>query len=371
MFKINRKELAQELSLLVAIAGQKNVIPALSTVRFDVSEQSAKLLASNSDVALYSEVEVDGEGWRGCVPAKPLHDLVKLANTEEVTFTEVGGLMQISWGRSRHKLPVTNFNQFPQVESPSNEGERLGVNGEWFLNALERVLPCMAKDNTNQWMVQGIKLEAKEHLKVIGTNTHRLGVMAVASEGELNVFVPWFAASLLPKLKAEKVVIRHDGKQVSFTYDNRVLVSRLTAGTFPKWQGFMPSELPLSLSFKTEEMTGALKRADVTRDETFKTGVGRIVMGVVLIFGKEELVIDTKHHAVYGRSEESVSIESNLNGDLVYMGINPDYIMDFLRFAGEKTTCELKDGNSVLKMTDGSQFEYVIVPLSLRDRAAD
>lgn len=369
MFKINRKELAQELSLLVSIADQKNVIPALSTIRFFVNDNRAKMLASNSDVALFTQVAAEG-AWRGCIPAKPLHDLARLSQAEEITFTEQGSQIQISWGRSRHRLPVTDFDRFPQVESPSGEGERLTVKGEAFNAALERVLPCAAKDDTNKWMVQGIKLEAKEHLKMIGTNTHRLGVMAVPSEGELDVFVPLFAAQLLPKFKAENVVIRHDGKQVSFTYDDRVLVSRLMAGTFPKWQGFMPSYLPLQASFQTEEMVGALKRADVTRDETFKTGVGRILMGVVLIFGKEELVIDTKHNDVYGRSEESVPIESNLNGDLVYMGMNPDYVMDFLKFAGEKTTCELKDGSSVLKLTDGSNFEYVIVPLSLREPVA-
>lgn len=367
MFKINRDVLATELALLVSIAGQKNVIPALSTIRFSVQDGKAFMLASNSDVALFTEVDAEGDDWHGCIPAKPLYDLIRLASkVEEVAFTEQGGLMQITWGRSRHRLPITDFNKFPEVEGPSNEGECLMVKGEDFNAALERVLPCAARDNTNVWMVQGVKLEAKEHLKVVGTNTHRLGVMAVPSEGELDVFVPLFAASLLPKFKAEKVIIRHDGKQVSFTYDGRVLVSRLMAGKFPNWQAFMPSYLPLTVTVPTEELTGALKRADVTRDETFKTGLGRILMGVVLIFGKEELVIDTKHHAVYGRSEESVAVQSNLNGDLVYMGINPDYVMDFLRFAGETTTCELKDGNSVLKLTDGSAFEYVVVPQSLR-----
>lgn len=368
MFRINRKELSQELSLLVAIAGQKNVIPALSTIRFNVQDGKAFMLASNSDVALFTQITAEGDDWKGCVPAKPLHDLMRLAGkVEEVIFTEQGSQMQISWGRSRHRLPITDFNQFPQVEGPTNEGERVTVKGEDFNAALERVLPCAAQDDTNKWMVRGIKLEGKENLKIVGTNTHRLGVMVVPSEGELDVFVPLFAASLLPKFKAPNVIIQHDGKQVSFTYDSRVLVSRLMAGRFPNWQAFMPSYLPLQASFETEEMVAALKRADVTRDETFKTGLGRILMGVVLIFGKEELVIDTKHHAVYGRSEESVSINSNLNGNLVYMGMNPDYVMDFLKLAGEKTVCELKDGNSVIKLTDGSGFEYVIVPLSLRE----
>lgn len=366
MFRISRKELSRELALLAQIAGSKNVIPALSTVRFQVEEGVASLLASNGDVALYTEVPATGENWKGCVPAKQLYDIMRLAKTEQIEFIPQADLIQIKWDKARHRLPVIDFNKFPQVDAPATDGERLTVRQADLEPVLERVLACAARDDTTAWMVRGIKMEAKEgQLKLIATNTHRMGVASIPAEGELNVFVPLFAANLLPRLASETITIRDDGKQVSFSYGSRTLISRLLAGTFPAWEKFMPDYLPLNASFSTEEMIGALKRADVTRDETFKTGVGRILLSVVFIFGKDELVIDTKHSDVYGRSEESVSLTSNLNGDLVTMGINPDYVLDFLRGAAEKTEAHMKDGSSVLKLTDGSSFEYLVVPTRL------
>jgi DNA polymerase-3 subunit beta len=367
VFQVNQKSLALELALLIQIAGQKNVIPALETIRFDFQGSTVSLLAYNGDVALFTETSAEGEGWKGCVPAEQLYDLVRLSSkTEEVVFTPQGSQIQIAWGRSRHKLPVTDFSAFPDLVAPVAKDERLSVKVEDFTPALKRVLPCTARDDTAKWMVRGIKLEAKEgKLEIIGTNTHRLGVANIPAEGQLDLFVPLKAAELLPRLKSEDLMIWHDGQQAVFNFGPRTLVSRLMTGSFPNWRVFMPEHLPMSASLVTEEMIGALKRADVTRDETFKTGVGRMLLSVVFIFGKEELVIDTRHSDVHGRSEESVQINSNLNGDLIYMGINPDYVMDFLRLAGPTTECFLKDGKSVLKLTDGSNFEYVVVPTRL------
>lgn len=367
VFKISRKSLQNELALLIQIAGQKNVIPALETIRFEVREsaEAASLLASSGDMALFTEVAAIGDDWKGCIPARQLHDLVRLAsNCEEITFTPQGGLMQIAWGRSRHRLPVINFSAFPDVSGCAADKNPVTVKVDDFTAALERVLPCAERADNSKWMVRGIKLEADDgQLKVIGTNTHRLGVAAIPCDGQIDLFVPLKAAELLPRMKSEEVAIWQSGNHAIFSYGPRTLKAGLPTGTFPNWQAFMPSYLPLSASFSTEEMVGALKRAEVTRDETFKTGVGLLKLGVVLVFGKEELLIDTKHSDVHGRSEESVMVQSNLNGDLIYMGINPDYVADFLKHAGATTEVFLKDARSVVKFTDGSSFEYVVLPL--------
>lgn len=368
MFKISRKLLQNELSLLVQIAGRKNVIPALETVRFEVrgDAEATALAASNSDVALFTDVSLEGEDWKGCIPARQLSDLIRLAsNVEEVTFTPQGNGIQITWGRSRHRLPVIEFDRFPDIKGPTAGANNTSLSFKTadFVSALERVLPCATRHESNKWMTQGVQLEAKEgEMQIVGTNTHRLGVATIPTEGENNLFVPLKAAELLPKMKSEEGSIWHDGQQAAFSFGPRTLIARLMTGTFPNWRVFMPKYLPLNASFSTEEMIGALKRSEVTRDETFKTGVGLLKLGVVLVFGKEEIIVDTRHSDVHGRSEESVLVNSNLNGEVILMGINPDYVMDYLRYAGTTTEWALKDGSSVLKMTDGSNFEYVVVP---------
>lgn len=367
MISFDRKELAGELALLIQIAGQKNVIPALETIRFEIREgaEAASLVASNADVTLFTEVSAQGEDWKGCIPARQIHDLVRLATTEKVELTPQGSLVQIVLGRSCHRLPVIDFSKFPDMSGCAADKTAVTAKTESFTAALERVVPCADKAQDSKFgITKGVKLEAKDReLKLIATNTHRLGVATIPCNGEIDLFIPLKAAELLPRFKSEEVSIWQSGNHAVFSYGPRTLKVGLPTGTFPNWQSIMPKYLPLSASFSTEEMIGALKRAEVTRDEAFKTGVGLIKLSVVLVFGKEELVIDTRHSDVHGRSEESVTIQSNLNGDLIYMGINPDYVMDYLKHAGPTTEVFLKDADHLIKFVDGSTFEYLVFPM--------
>lgn len=366
MFRINRKELTKELALLVPIAGAKSVIPALSTVRLSVQAGKVALLVSSADVALLTEVPVEGENWQGCIPARQLYDLTRFSSCEEVVFTPQGNCVQIGLGRSRHRLPAIAFSAFPAVQEPVISKDLVTVKGDDFKPAIERVLPCVSRGDSSAFNLKGVKLEAKDgELKLVGTNTHRLGVATIPAEGQIDILIPNAAADLLSRLEAESISLWHSENQAAIQFGHRMLIARLPVGEFPNWRIFMPKDLPIKATVDTREWIGALKRADVTRDITFQIGVGRVLLGVVFVFGKDELVIDTKH-SDQGRSEEPVPIRSNMNGNLIYMGINPDYVMDFLKLAGAKTDVEFKDGKNVLKLTDGSSFEYVVVPQSLR-----
>ena len=362
MIVFDRKQLAAEMALLTQIAGQKNVIPALSTVRVVVEGQTARLTASSIDVALQTEIPVQGDAWAGCIPARPLYDIVRLAsNVSEVRLKPQQGQIEISWGRARHRLPLTEFQKFPQVDSVESETGRVTVKTPDLADSLERVLPCAATDSSAKFMCQGVKIEAREkRMKVVATNTHRLGVATIPCEGEIDVFLPLFTANLLSKFTSETATMWRNDFQACFQFGARTLTARLPTGTFPNWELIMPKHLPFSATLDTKEFIGALKRSDVTRNEIYKADTGKLRLGVVLVFSKDEIVIDSRHSDVHGRSEEPVNIESNLNGDLIYMGMNPDYLMDFLRFAGEKTECDLKDGKNMLRLTDGTNFEYLV-----------
>lgn len=371
MFQANRKSLQSELSLLAQIAGQKNVIPALSAVRVEVKGNLATLAASNAEVAVIVEIAVDGEDWKGCVPAKPFYDLIRLWDGEAVTLTPQESQVLISMGRSRHRLPVTQFQDFPAIQVPVVDGRCLSANGDALRAGLERVLPHVDYTESAQYNLKGVKFEASNgELKMIATNGHRLGVATVPSEGDLDVLIPTQATNLLLRLDGEQVTVWRSDNQVVFHCGSRTLISRLPTGQFPNWQMLMPKELPLSATIDTKEWINAFRRASVTRDQTFKIGVGMVLLGVVLVFSKDELVIDTKVKAL-GRSEEAISIQSNLNGNKVYMGVNPDYVMDFLKLAGEKTKIALKDDRTTLKLTDGSNFECLVFPIALKEKPSE
>lgn len=360
-FSCNRKQLANELGLLSTIAERKTTMPVLATVLCRLSNGLLTLTATDLDVYIISELSAAGEPWAGCIPLDQFKNFARLAESETLDFTEKDNRIQIKAGRSKCALPITSVDQFPAKPELSGEA-KLVVAGEPFRKDLARVLPCVS-DEESRYAMRGVKFEAKDGtLKMVATDGHRLGVTSIAVKGEIDTLVPPPGLEALLQTDSESIEIRVNENHVSFTCGSRLIISRLIHGQFPQWQLIVPKDLSYQAEFASGELASALRRASLTRTEVYKTGTGKILGGVTMIFERELITVDTGV-SDRGRSEEPVTAISNLNGDAVTVGINPDYVADFLRDANDKVKCEFKDASSVLRLTDGSAFECVIAPM--------
>lgn len=362
-FTVNRKSLLAELQLLQCIAEKKGTIPALSNVLCNLADGKLTLTASDMDVFIVSEIAAEGEAWVGCVPLSQLSAFARLAETDTVSLAEKAGHVEVKAGKPKCSLPLTPADAFPAVPLPAGD-VKLTTQGEALRSALVRVLPCVMTEES-RYIMQGVKFEAKAGaLKLIATNSHRLGVATLDVEGEINTLIPQLGLQALLKTDSESVEIQTDENRASFRCGHRLIITRLLDRQFPNWELIMPKEMPFESQVSGEELLSALQRANITRSGTFKTGVGKILGSVTMIFQRELLTIDTGF-SDRGRSEEPVMATSNLNGDSITVGVNPDYVMDFLRHAGQQVKCELKDAENILKFTDGSNFEYIVMPVRI------
>jgi DNA polymerase III sliding clamp (beta) subunit (PCNA family) len=113
------------------------------------------------------------------------------------------------------------------------------------------------------------------------------------------------------------------------------------------------------------ELGAALKRAAVTRGETFKTGKGVLRDGVRMTLAADSLTVIVDENE-RGAFDESVTATSNLNGEQTETRLNPDYVTDFLATHEGRFVCEWKDGNSQMLFTwPDVAFQYVIAPMRI------
>lgn len=362
-FVVNRKQLADELSLLQTVAEKKGTIPILSTVLMRFEGISLKLIASDGDVYMFTSVEAEGAAWAACVPLAQFSSFARLCGAEYLTLNQKGGGAELKCGTSVCSLPVVDAGQFPDYPL-AFDGLKAIVSGDGLRTALARCLPCVSMGES-RWALQGVKFESREgKIKIIATDRCRLAVGELPAKGDIDVLVPERALRALLRTDSETVEIQHDDSRVSLRCGHRTVITRLLANQFPNWEMILPKSLPCKVEIETKKFSEALKRTSITRSETYKGGVGRILGSVIMNFERSQIVIDTGV-SDRGRSEELVSVQSNLNGDTISVGVNPDFIMDFLRYAGERVTCELKDGNNVLQFSDGSGLRYLVMPVRI------
>jgi DNA polymerase III subunit beta len=119
MFKVNRKALLTELSLLRTVAERKLTTPILSSILYEFNGQQLQLTATDLDCTLTTRLEAAGEPWAGCVPAKQTHALVRLMEGDELTLTpRANERLEIKHGQSKHLLPTYPATDFPAIDPP-------------------------------------------------------------------------------------------------------------------------------------------------------------------------------------------------------------------------------------------------------------
>lgn len=355
-FTVNRKALESELALLQAVAEKKTTMPVLSNVMLDVADGKLTLYATNIDASIVTTLDVTGEPWTGCLPMSELTKFVRLAESDALNFQVKETRIQVKAGKAKVQLPIIGREHFPTLPVIS-EDSGLALPGETLRTMLARLLPCVTTEEAFRAM-QGVKFEAKDGtLKLIATNGHRMGLASFPVEGEIDTLVPSDGLAPLLKTTAETVTMYADANRASFKCDHQLITTRLLDSQFPHWEMIWPKEMPYQSEVATEPLTAAFRRVEITRDATRGSAVR-------MSFQAKSISIDSGE-TNRGQCDELLDVTSNLNGEAVLLGINPDYVIDFLRHAAERVKCEFKDNSNAVKLSDGSAFEYIVMPMRL------
>lgn len=364
MFTINREWLGRELVILQSVAEKKGTIPVLQFALFSFDGTNLVITATDLDVTLVCQIPAEGESWSGCVPLKPLASLVRLFSGD-VRFTpKPKDRIEVTSGTSKHLLPSLPATSFPATPVLAKTTTAV-ISGPTLREGLARVLPCVTTEES-RYTLAGVQFETKgDKLQLVATDSHRLGVAELPCETEMKVLIPLVGIRALARLESESVEMESDTNHARFKCDHRILITRLLVGQFPNWEMIVPKALPNRVEVNADDLAAAIKRASLTRAESYKVGIGRIQAALKFTLTANCLTVESVENDK-GQSTETVSATSNLNGTDYPLGMNPDYILDFLAQAEGQIVWEMKDGDSQQLLTaDGMDFKYVVMPTRL------
>lgn len=364
-FIVSRQQLATELSLLSSAGERKITMPILAHVRFDFEDNKVKLTATDLDVTLITELPCKAKEKSFCAPLKQLNQLVKLLEGNEVQITpKANNRHEIKCGKSKHTLVGAAVDTWPSIDRVTNDSQ-VTLDGKMLREALKRLLPCVTTEES-RYILQGVQFESKDGvLSIAATDSHRLGVFNIPCAQKFSVLVPSLGMSALADLDAETIYMKSDDSRVEFSDGTRTLISRLLVGQFPNWRMIIPNEIPYKVNLQSKSLSGAIKRAGVTRDSYHKVGVGTVSGRVKLTLNSDSVIVETEE-SDKGASQEPVEAKSNLNGNPIEVGFNPDYLEDFLRHVDGEINWELKTGTEQSQFSDPKQpFRYILMPVRL------
>jgi len=365
----DRDALVEAMGLITGVVAGRTPTPALQCVRLSGEDGRLTLAATDGEVSLTLSIDrVDLEdGGEVLIPADKFSQIARSCNEATLTIVGDGDSLHVRSSDSRFKVFGFPVSEAPEILVFDDVEPDFSVVGSTFRGLMERTVFAAATDHS-RYAINGVHLDLQgSQIRLVATNGHRLALSMGPCDSnceKTDCIVPTKAMTLLKRLLHDNggsVSVKIDNGRIIFHVDNgagctSTLTSNLVEGTFPPFEDVIPKDLDRKAVVNKEALHRAVRRAHLMTNEESR--------GVRLVFDGNCLKI-TSRAPETGEAEIEVPIES-FSGDTLEIAFNPVYIMDALKVVeGDDVTIELKKSEKPGLIRSGTDFVYIIMPVSL------
>ena len=361
--RVNRSELLNELGPMQGVVERKTTIPVLSHLLLQARGDKLDIAATDLDVSLTSscEAEVAQEGGIA-IQARKLLEIVRSLPGEEVHLhQEDPKILSIQADAARFKLNGLAPEDFPTLPEAGSD-DRLEMPFAQFKRMISKVLFAVSAEESRFQLNGALLLQKDGSFEMVATDGHRMALVEVEQEGSQardGVLVPRKALQELQRFESDGPLVFTRGEHhLSFQVGKRELICRILEGTFPDHERAIAKDNDKVAVFDVRSLSSTTQRVALL--------TGDRARAVRLQLGAGALVVSTANPDL-GEAVEELPCE--YEGDEVKLGLNPDYLSQFLSALDtEKVRIDFKDENSqcVGYPVEGEDRRYLCVIMPMR-----
>jgi DNA polymerase-3 subunit beta len=366
---VSKFELLRELTATQGVVERKTTIPILSNYLFEAAGDKLSLTATDLDLSLRTSCVVKVKKEGSCtIPARKLHDYVKLLPDADITIK----LLENHWvsircGRSNTKMVGMAKSNFPSLPTFPTAGV-VKIPAQVLRSMIAKTGFAIASEESRYTLNGALMVLKPESITMVATDGHRLSHIERPAtkfegvSGEMKTLVPKKAMdelkSLLDSTDAEEIDFAKDESTLYFRIGNRLLTSRQLTGQFPNFEAVLPKDNTKSIAVHGDELGQAISRVAQFADERSRAVKMRLEKG--------ELKLSASSTEM-GESEDTIEID--YQGELLAIGFNAQYLLDFRKATGGgEIKLEFKDSQSAGQMrpAEGEEYKYRYIVMPMR-----
>ncbi len=330
-FHVNRDVFSEAVSFVVKLLPQRNPQPILAGVLIEASDAGLSLAAFDYEASARTTIEatVDEPGTI-LVHGRLLSEIAsRLPNAPiQVEVDDDGGIV-LTCGSARFTLASMPVQEYPAI--PEVSGDTGLVPAEDFATAIAQVAFAASRDDVTP-VLTGVQLEVSgTKLSLVATDRYRVALREIpwdgggtASDEPTTALVPARTLTEVGKTFAHggdiSIAFSGSGDReiIAFTAGNKTVTSLLIKGNFPPVRRLFPEQTDHHAVLNTAELAEAVRRVSLVLDRSAP---------LRFTFTTDSVSMDASG-TEQARATESV--DSNLVGDDVTLGLNPQYLLESL-----------------------------------------
>ncbi|HVJ72059.1 MAG TPA: DNA polymerase III subunit beta [Sphingomicrobium sp.] len=348
---VNSQQLAVELRLLNKIVPTKPAIAILSHVLINAEFDALHLYSTDFEVGLSTSCRAQvEEPGTVALPVGKLLAMVEQFPDADVNIRSDKKQTIVKCGAFKSQLQALSADDFPK--QPETEGTSCMMPGNVLSELIIRTRYSVSSVATKHVLQGSLLTIAGPAAAMAATDGKRLALsMAACPEASLRVIIPMKMLDvLIGQLGEEDVELTVGKNQSFFKVDDRLFISRLFEGEFPKYDRIIPRDNDKTIVVDRNMLAAALRRVLVAAENNSATYV-------TVEPGRMEVVSSSVE---VGSADESIAVE--YAGSPLKVCINGNYVLDFLNAArGQTVEIKLKDQKTAAMLSDGPDNLAVVM----------
>jgi DNA polymerase-3 subunit beta len=369
-----QENLSKGLSTVARAVAPRSTLPVLGNVLVATDDGRLRLSATNLELGItcWIGAKIEEEGAT-TVPARTFVDLVNTLPSDKVNMelTTRTQSLNVRCGAFNNDIKCIDAQEFPPLPPAEVEGD-LTLNVDDLREMIGQVTFAASVDDARP-VLTGVLLEIDSgKLTMAAADGFRLSVrtahLSSPADGPIRAIIPARALAELARVLGDgeetvSMSLPSNRGQVIFRANNIELVSQLIEGTFPDYEGIIPSGYSNRSVLSTQSFLKACKAADIFARESAHSARLRITPGSELEPGIVEV---TATSAETGSNETMV--DATIEGDEIEIAFNVRFLVDVLGVI-DTPNVALETNNSsspgVLRPVGHEEFLHVIMPMHL------
>lgn len=366
-FVIKKNILLDNLLNTSKAISNKNLIPILTGIKFELKEEGLYLSASDSDISIRTFIpkeKIENVMRLGSVviSGKYIVEIVrKLPDTEIVIEVIDGYNMIIQTVGSEFNLNGIDPNEFPNLDLGETKNP-IVLNPIIFKSIINQTFFATSLSETRP-LLTGINFKLNGNLlEVIATDSYRLARKQIdlkdVDANEFNLVIPGKNLVELSRIiedDKENIYMHIFNNKVLFMYKNLIFLSRLISGTYPVTSNIIPNEFKIDIECDYNSLFDMIDRASLLTSDKDKNTIK-------LELKNRELTISSNSPEI-GKVEEKINID---NDDEISISFSSKYMLEAIKsFNSEKVHLLMNNDNSpiIVKSDKEASLIQLVLPI--------
>ena len=366
--KIKQNILMEHLNYVIKGISNKNLIPILNCIKFELSTEGLNLLSTDNEIAIKTfinkkDIEEITELGDMVVSGKLLYEIIRKLNDEIITIEElVDSKIIIYTKNSSFTLNSNDANEFPDLELEENENPII-LSKKVFKNIINQTIFATSTQESRP-VLTGINFKFDNNkLECTATDSYRLAKKIITIDNinvDYNIVIPTKNLNELIRMfndTDENIEMHIFDNKVIFKFGSIVMLSRIINGNYPDTSRLIPTEFSLIVKVNLKNFYNAIDRASLLTNESDKN--------TIKFETKNNNAVISSNIPEIGYVEENIMIDKD-NAEELKIAFSSKYMMEALKSLDCEYINIMFNGDVkpiILKNPDSDDLIQLILPI--------